>query len=97
MPYNLGIFAVTHKGRTVEVELEQMHVHNATLGSGSKPLQNGIAAKVRDALGVRWVEYDNLDIQFLRDSETKSGCSCNCYYCVEMTQHCRKRSKDCYL
>lgn len=95
MPYDLGIYSVTHKGKTVTVELEKMHVHHAA--NGDKQLQQRIAMTAKAKLKIGWVEYSDIVITLLKDSDTPSGCQCNCYYCDEMTSHCRNRRNNCHI
>lgn len=93
MPYDLGVYKVTYKGNSAEVTLERSHVLRAD--EGNDRMQSKVAMAARDALGARWVEYDKLAIEYVRDSSSPYGCSCNCTYC-DIGGHCRHHGNQCY-
>lgn len=95
MPYRLCIYNVTHRGKTVEVEMEQAVVYHAEQGIAQS--QTKVAMAARAALKSGWIDYGALEIEYLRESPTPSGCGCDCYACNEMTTHCRRRSNECYI
>lgn len=94
MPHSLGKYIVTHRNQSVEVELEDMEVYNA---ASSPYLKRKLAAAVRDALRIKWVEYDDLEFARIGDSSVPSGCTCECRGCNDTGYHCRSKARECYI
>lgn len=97
VPYHLGIYEVTYKGATLEIEMEDANTTNALAGVSTK--QREICAIAREAFGVRWIDnFHDLKIKRLKDSERlDQGCGCECNSCYDLNIHCRNRSADCKI
>lgn len=97
MPYSLGLYEVEYKDEVVgSIDLEDMEVDNAD--GGNSTLQTRIVMKVKSELKITaWIEYADIKLKRLRNSDIPSGCGCECYACDQMSRHCRNRSKECYI
>jgi len=84
---NLRMYEVSHKGKSVMLELESSHVYYAE--RGNKDLQKQIAMKVKAALKARWIEFRDLTFTDIGPSDTPSGCKCDCKYCDDQG-HCKR-------
>lgn len=97
MPYSLGLYRVEYAGQVHgNVDIEDMEVESANGGNAS--LQTRIIMKVKSELGIKaWIDYPDLTLTRLRNSDIPSGCGCECYACDQMSRHCRNRLKGCYI